>query len=124
MSYNIEKISVIPRTLNEIKNSTKMFERLVKEIPEKAAEFPPILELFKVLDNYQIEFPSNTRTLVMNLDPEWQNYIKKLLEADEMLGNTKEEFIAALLGQAEKFKNAIKTLLEEFFYKVPTTSNM
>ncbi|XP_055836500.1 dynein axonemal heavy chain 2 isoform X2 [Episyrphus balteatus] len=124
MNYNIEKVSIIPRTLKEIKESTKFYEQLVKEIEPKSNEFPAILELFKVLANYQIKFPSNSLELVQNLDQEWQNYIKKLLEADEMLGNTKEEFKASLLAQSEKFKVAIKTLMEEFLLKVPTSSQI
>lgn len=124
MQYNSEKVSIIPRTLKEIKELTAYYEQLVKEIEVKSNEFPGILALFKVLDKYQIQFPSNTSELVQNLDLEWQNYIKKLLEADEMLGNTKEEFKASLLNQSEKFKVAIKVLMEEFLVKAPTSSHM
>lgn len=112
----------MPRTLAQIKEATKFYERLVNEINIKQNEFPGIIALFKVLNNYQIEVPQSTHELLINLDSAWQSYLKTLTEASDMLEINKEEFKNNLLQQSEKFRNVIKSLLAEFLLKVPTTS--
>lgn len=115
-------MAVVPRTLREAREATLLFNRLLEEVPVKQAEFPAILDLFKVLDKYQIEISHNIRLLIMNLQPTWENYLKKLAEAGDMLDNTKEEFKESLLLQAEKFRNVIKEFLADFMIKLPTSA--
>uniref|UniRef100_A0A1I8MW68 Dynein axonemal heavy chain 2 n=1 Tax=Musca domestica TaxID=7370 RepID=A0A1I8MW68_MUSDO len=119
---NEKRISVVPRTLKEAREATELFNRLRTEAPLKQDEFPEILELFKVLDKYQIDIVENTRLLVVNLQPTWETYLKKLGEAGEMLDNTKEEFKANLLQQADKFRAIMKEFLADFMLKLPTSS--
>ncbi|KAM7351793.1 dynein heavy chain 2, axonemal kl-2 isoform 2-T2 [Cochliomyia hominivorax] len=119
---NEKRMAVVPRTLREAREATLLFNRLNEEVPVKQAEFPSILDLFKVLDKYQIEISNNNRLLVLNLQPTWENYIKKLGDAGDMLDNTKEEFKQNLLSQAEKFRNVMKEFLADFMIKLPTSA--
>lgn len=121
---NEKRIGVVPRTLKEAREATELFTRLRTEVPLKQEEFPEILELFKVLDKYQIEIADKTRILVSNLQPVWETYLKNLGEAGEMLDNTKEEFKQNLLLQAEKFRGIMKEFLADFMLKLPTSSQM
>lgn len=57
-----------------------------------------------------------------NLDDQWQWYLDKLKEAEEMLDNTKDSFKLNLLGESEELKDAAKTLLDTFS-TLPTTSH-
>ncbi|XP_023298158.2 dynein axonemal heavy chain 2 [Lucilia cuprina] len=119
---NEKRIAVVPRTLKEAREATILFNRLTQEVPVKQAEFPDIFDLFKVLDKYQIEISDSIKVLVLNLSSTWENYLKKLGEAGDMLDNTKEDFKQNLLTQAEKFRNIIKEFLADFMVKLPTSA--
>ncbi|XP_030382586.1 dynein heavy chain 2, axonemal, partial [Scaptodrosophila lebanonensis] len=122
--HNERKIMMVPRTLKESLIAKEFFERKIIEAPIKHATFPPMLELFAVLDKYQVEISDETTEQVAGLEAAWQHYLKKLAEADEMLENNREEFKKTLLQQAEKFKMILKEFLFDFYLKLPTASNI
>lgn len=122
MKRNEKRMAIVPRTLKEAREATQLFMRLVKEAPEMQNEFPATLDLFKVLDKYQIDIADSTKLLVVNLQQAWESYLMKLADAEEMLGNTKEEMKRNLLEQAEKFRNVMKEFLADFLVKLPTSS--
>ena len=122
MKRNERRVAVVPRTLKEAREATQLFDRLISEVPAKQNEFPAIYDLFKVLDKYQIEISDSVKILIQNLQQTWENYLKKLADAGEMLDNTKEDFKQGLLLQAEKFRNVIKEFLADFMIKLPTSS--
>lgn len=124
MEANIKAVSVVPRTIAEMKNSTKLYQRLVDEVEGKQSTFPGIYDLFRVLDKYKIPVPEDTRSRIVGLEQAWAGYLRKLLDVDEMLGNAKEEYKQNLLLQAEKFKHIIKSFLDGFLVNMPTTSSM
>lgn len=115
-------MAIVPRTLKEAREATQLFNRLSQEAPNKQEEFSIIFDLFKILEKYQIEISDSTKLLILNLPKTWENYLKKLAEAGDMLDNTKEEFKQNLLLQAEKFRNVIKEFLADFMIKLPTSS--
>lgn len=119
---NEKRIAVVPRTLKEAREATLLFNRLSEEVGVKQEEFPDIYELFRVLDKYQIDVSSSIKTLIDNLETTWENYLRKLSEAHNMLDNTKEDFKQNLLTQAEKFRNTMKEFLADFMAKLPTSS--
>lgn len=51
----------------------------------------------------------------------WNNYLKNLKDAYEMLDNSKDRFKLNLLSDAERLKDAAKSLLDSFT-TLPTTS--
>ena len=112
----------IPRNLEAMKKAMRLYEQLVAEAPIKQEEFPAIFALFKILEKYDVPIPKNVREMLFSLENGWQTYLKRLMEAEEMLGNIKEEFKQTLLKQADRFKHIIKNLYDEFALKVPTTS--
>ncbi|XP_055375876.1 dynein axonemal heavy chain 2 [Condylostylus longicornis] len=122
MESNARAVLTIPRTLSAIKTSIQLYNKLINEISIKQSEFSPIYDLFKVLDKYEIPVEKSVRVMVNTLEVEWQNYIKKLAEADEMLGNSKDEFKGELLKQVDKFKNIINEMTMDFIEKAPITS--
>lgn len=122
MRRNEQRICIIPRNLKEAKEASNLLNRLMEEVPVQQGEFPSILELFGVLDKYQVEVAHSVRNLLNNLKPAWENYLKKLGDADEMLFNTKEEFKNNLQQQAEKFRNVMNHFYSDFMIKLPTSS--
>lgn len=124
MRKNERKVMMVPRTLKESLSAKELFERLIHEVPLKQSTFPPMLDLFAVLDKYQVDIPEEIRQKVLGLETAWQHYLKKLGEADEILDNNREEFKKILIQQAEKFKIILKEFLEDFFMKLPTAASM
>ncbi|XP_041451656.1 dynein heavy chain 2, axonemal-like [Drosophila obscura] len=124
MRRNERKLILVPRTLKESLASKEFFEQLIEDVPIRQATFPPMLELFGVLDKYQVDILDEIRQKVLGLNNAWQHYLKKLAEADEMLDNNREEFKKILLQQAEKFKIILKEFLDDFYLKLPTSANI
>ncbi|EDV98693.1 GH22471 [Drosophila grimshawi] len=124
MRCNSKKIMITPRTLQESLAAKAYFERLMEEAPLKQASFPKVLDLFALLDKYQVDIPDEIRQQVESLQVAWMDYLRKLGEADEMLDNNRDEFKKILLHQAEKFKIILKEFLEDFYLKLPTAANM
>ncbi|KAL9923028.1 dynein heavy chain 2, axonemal kl-2 [Glossina fuscipes fuscipes] len=122
MRRNEQRICIMPRNLKEAKEASSLLNRLMEEVPIQQGEFPSILELFEVLDKYQVEVAHPARNLLNNLTPAWENYLKKLGDADEMLFSTKEEFKKNLQKQAEKFRNVMNHFYSDFMLKLPTSS--
>lgn len=124
MDVNIKAVSKVPRTIAEMKNSTRLYQRLVDEVEGKQNNFPGMYDFFRVLDKYKIPIPDDSRSKILGLEHAWSSYLRKLLDVDEMLGNAKEEYKQNLLLQAEKFKHIIKSFLEGFLVNMPTSSSM
>ncbi|XP_026846886.1 dynein heavy chain 2, axonemal [Drosophila persimilis] len=124
MRRNERKLTMVPRTLKESLAAKEFFEKLIEDVPIRQATFPPMLELFAVLDKYQVDILDEIRQNVLGLNNAWQHYLKKLAEADEMLDNNREEFKKILLQQAEKFKIILKEFLDDFYLKLPTAANI
>lgn len=124
MEVNITAVSKVPRTIAEMKNSTRLYQRLVDEVEGKQNDFPGMYDLFRVLDKYKIPVPDDARSKILGLEQAWSGYLRKLLDVDEMLGNAKEEYKQNLILQAEKFKHIIKSFLDGFLVNMPTSSTM
>lgn len=122
MDANLKAVSKVPRTIAEMKNSTKLYQRLVDEVEGKQNSFPGMYDLYRVLDKYKIPVPEDSRDKIVGLEHAWASYLRKLLDVDEMLGNAKEEYKQSLIQQAEKFKHIIKSFLDGFLVNMPTTS--
>lgn len=124
MKKNEERVKIPPRNLKEAREATLLQARLASEIPTIEAKFPLIDQLVKVQSKYQIEVSTNMRSMITNLRPTWESYLRKLNEAEEMLFISKEEFKTNLMKQADRFKIIVKGFLDDFFVKLPTSSEM
>lgn len=122
MEVNLKAVSKVPRTIAEMKNSIRLYQKLVDEVEGKQNTFPGTYDLFRVVDKYKIPVPDDARSKIIGLEHAWSSYLRKLLDVDEMLGNAKEEYKQNLLLQAEKFRLIIKSFLEGFLLNMPTTS--
>lgn len=124
MTKNVLRILKVPRTIEEIIRANELYARLVAEVPIRQNEFPGLYNLFKVLDKYQIEIAPEIRKMVFDLDTEWENYLKKLMEAEELLDYTREDFKKNLTGQGDKFRTLIKEFFQDFVLKLPSSASM
>ncbi|XP_037958785.1 dynein-1-beta heavy chain, flagellar inner arm I1 complex [Teleopsis dalmanni] len=120
MQYNGELISVVPRNLKEAQDAVLLFKKLIMEVSEKQNEFPQLLELLNVLNKYHIEVPRETINKFAQLDPNWQDYLNKLIEAEDILEvSDVDDLKQNLVDELQKFRTVIKKLLTEFLTKIP-----
>ena len=61
--------------------------------------------------------------MLQTLKAQWEWYLKKIKEGEEMLDNTKDQFKLTLLNEADALKKDSKKLLDDFDGKAPFTSN-
>lgn len=64
---------------------------------------------------------STQRQMNENLVANWQAYLEKLKEAEDMLDNSKDTFKLALLAEAEEIKEAAVKLAEKLL-TMPTST--
>ncbi|XP_030384656.1 dynein heavy chain 2, axonemal [Scaptodrosophila lebanonensis] len=120
MRQNERKIMTVPRTLKETLAAKLLFERLVEEVPKKQSTFAPMLELFVLLDKYKVKLSDETRDQVSALETAWLDYLKIMIEADEMLDNEGEDFNVRILQHSEKCKIIFKEFQDDIYMKMPT----
>nr|CAD7395754.1 unnamed protein product [Timema poppensis] len=123
----------VPTTLRELQEHIPLHEALVEEVPEKEKIFPNIEDRFVVLDKFEVEISVEMQNRYVGLKEEWQQYLKVLEEAAEMLQKSKvsmnkdvtlkEKFRTGLLESAEALKKEAKFALEDFFANGPFSSN-
>nr|CAD7568025.1 unnamed protein product [Timema californicum] len=120
---NSERVMKVPTTLRELQEHIPLHEALVEEVPEKEKIFPNIEDRFVVLDKFEVEISVEMQNRYVGLKEEWQQYLKVLEEAAEMLQKSKEKFRTGLLESAEALKKEAKFVLEDFFANGPFSSN-
>nr|CAD7455963.1 unnamed protein product [Timema tahoe] len=112
---NSERVMKVPTTLRELQEHIPLHEALVEEVPQKEKIFPNIEDRFVVLDKFEVEISVEMQNKHVGLEEEWQQYLKFLEEAAEMLQKSKEKFRTGLLESAEALKKEAKSVLEDFF---------
>nr|CAD7438227.1 unnamed protein product [Timema bartmani] len=86
---NSERVMKVPTTLRELQEHIPLHEALVEEVPEKEKIFPNIEDRFVVLDKFEVEISVEMQNKHVGLEEEWQQYLKFLEEAAEMLQKSK-----------------------------------
>lgn len=124
MKTNTEKVSTVPRSIAEMKEATKFHDYLMTEASKKYTEFKDLYQLFKVIKECEETVSQQIQDMVANLEDQWQDYLKKLHDAEDLIDNTKDDFRFDLLSKADKLKMNAKSLLDEFYETVPTSSQM
>ncbi|XP_058531818.1 dynein axonemal heavy chain 2 isoform X3 [Ochotona princeps] len=121
---NAEKISRPPQTLEELGVSLQLMDTLQHDLPNLEAQIPPIHEQFAILEKYEVPVPDSVLEMLDSLNGEWVSFQQTLLDSEQMLKKNKEKFKTGLIHSADDFKKKAHTLLEDFEFKGPFTSNV
>lgn len=114
-----EKILVEPTDIVSMQNMIAYHDQLKDEIPLRQAEFPNIRDLFNVINKYEIPISIGIRQMEANMMDQWQWYLDKLIEAEDIIDVSKDQFKMTLLEEAKELKKEAKKLLDAFGEKAP-----
>uniref|UniRef100_A0A2K5CLM4 Dynein axonemal heavy chain 2 n=1 Tax=Aotus nancymaae TaxID=37293 RepID=A0A2K5CLM4_AOTNA len=124
LKENAEKISRPPQTLEELGVSLQLMDTLQHDLPNLETQIPPIHEQFAILEKYEVPVQDSVLEMLDSLNGEWVVFQQTLLDSEQMLRKHKEKFKTDLIHSADDFKKKAHTLLEDFGFKGPFTSNM
>ncbi|XP_062072422.1 dynein axonemal heavy chain 2 isoform X1 [Lepus europaeus] len=124
LKENAEKISRPPQTLEELGVSLQLMDTLQHDLPNLESQIPPIHEQFAILEKYEVPVPDSVLEMLDSLNGEWVAFQQTLLDSEQMLKKNKEKFKTGLIHSADDFKKKAHTLLEDFEFKGPFTSNV
>ncbi|XP_035155786.1 dynein axonemal heavy chain 2 isoform X7 [Callithrix jacchus] len=124
LKENAEKISRPPQTLEELGVSLQLMDTLQHNLPSLETQIPPIYEQFAILEKYEVLVQDSVLEMLDSLSGEWVVFQQTLLDSEQMLRKHKEKFKTGLIHSADDFKKKAHTLLEDFEFKGPFTSNV
>ncbi|XP_029784654.1 dynein heavy chain 2, axonemal [Suricata suricatta] len=121
---NGDKISRPPQTLEELGVSLQLMETLQHDLLGLEAQIPPIHEQFTILEKYEVSVEDSVLEMLNSLNGEWATFQQTLLDSEQMLRKHKEKFKTSLIHSADDFKKKAHSLLEDFEFRGPFTSNV
>nr|XP_055113102.1 dynein axonemal heavy chain 2 isoform X1 [Symphalangus syndactylus] len=124
LKENAEKISRPPQTLEELGVSLQLMDALQHDLANVETQIPPVHEQFAILEKYEVPVEDSIREMLDSLNGEWVVFQQTLLDSEQMLKKHKEKFKTGLIHSADEFKKKAHTLLEDFEFKGPFTSNV
>lgn len=89
---NGEKLSIAPKSVEELQKCCAIFERLRSEINIGKCNLNSIRNQFEVLHKYGVSIDEELNEMKENIATQWEDYLKKLNDADEVLNNAKDSF--------------------------------
>lgn len=89
---NSEQILKPPKTVEELQISCTAYEQLTNEIDRYKCTLNELNDQFDVLYKYGISIDNTINELRLTIQPRWEEYLRKLNDADEMLNNAKDSF--------------------------------
>lgn len=89
---NGKNVSVAPKSVDELQKCCAVYERLRSEIDDSKCKMNSLDEQFEVLLKYGVPIDGELRTMKDGMRTQWQDYLKKLNDADEVLNNAKDSF--------------------------------
>lgn len=89
---NGEKLSIAPKSVEELQKCCAIFERLRGEIDIAKCNLNSIRNQFEVLNKYGVSIDEELSDMGANIRTQFEDYLKKLNDADEVLNNAKDSF--------------------------------
>lgn len=91
MNVNSEQILKPPKTVEELQRSCKAYEQLMSEIDRYKCTLSELNDQCSVPYNYGVSIDNNNsiNELRLTMQSRWEEYLRKLNDADEMLNNAK-----------------------------------
>ncbi|XP_036369342.1 dynein heavy chain 2, axonemal-like [Octopus sinensis] len=121
---NTELVCKTPQTLDELKESLKLWEVLNGEQAKIEARFQPLMEQFAILNKYEVPIAEESTIMLHELKDQWNTFKQTLETSDFFLKKSKDQFKSSLMNQSEGFKKQVTHLLEEFQQKGPFSSEI
>lgn len=89
---NGEELSIAPKSVEELQKCCTIFEQLRSEIDNSKCNLNNLRNQFEVLLKYGVPIDGELSEMKENMGTQWEDYVKKLHDADEVLNNAKDSF--------------------------------
>lgn len=89
---NGQKLSVEPKSVEELQKCCAIYGRLRGDIDNIKCNLNSLSEQFEVLLKYGVPTDNELNEMKQKMPAQWEDYLKKLYDADEVLKNTKDSF--------------------------------
>lgn len=89
---NGQKLTVAPKSVEELQKCCAIYERLRGEIDHIKYNLFGLRDQFDVLLKYGVPIDGELNDMKENMASQWDDYLKKLEDADEVLNNAKDSF--------------------------------
>lgn len=89
---NGQKLSVAPKSVEELQKCCAIYEQLRNEIDDIKYKLNSLHDQFDVLLKYGVPIDGELNEMKQNMRTQWEDYLKKLNDADEVLNNAKDSF--------------------------------
>lgn len=89
---NGQMVSVTPKSVEELQKCCAIYEQLRNEIDDNICNLNSLNDQFDVLLKYGVPIDDEFDEMKQNMFVQWEMYLKKLNDADEVLNNAKDSF--------------------------------
>lgn len=89
---NGQKLLIAPKSVEELQKCCAIYEQLRSEIDDSKCNLNSLRDQFDVLLKYGVPIDDDLDDMKQNMLTQWEDYLKKLNDADEMLNNAKDSF--------------------------------
>lgn len=91
-----KSVAIVPDSIERLHKCSKAYECLRSEMDRCKCTMNELNEQFHVLNKYGITFNVDYNELKVNIRRQWDEYLKRLTDVDEMLNNAKDSFKMSL----------------------------
>lgn len=89
---NGQKLSIAPKTVEELQKCCAIYEQLKNEIDDSKRNLNSLSDQFEVLHKYGVPIDGELNEMKETMLTVWNGYLEKLNDADEELNNAKDSF--------------------------------
>lgn len=89
---NGQKVSVTPKSVEELQKCCAIYEQLRSKIIDIKCNLNSLREQFDILIKYGVPINDDLNEMKQKMFTQWEDYLKKLNDADEVLNNAKDSF--------------------------------
>lgn len=86
------RLSVAPKSVEELQKCCSLYEQLRNEIDDNKCCLNSLGEQFEVIVKYGVPIDGELNVMKECMRTQWEDYLKKLNDADEVLNNAKDSF--------------------------------
>lgn len=87
-----EKVLIVPQSVDELKKCISVHEHLWSEIDDGKSCLNDLRDQFGVLNKYGVPIDGELKEMKARMRQQWDDYFKKLNDAEEILNNAKDSF--------------------------------
>ncbi|XP_047186413.1 dynein axonemal heavy chain 2 isoform X2 [Scophthalmus maximus] len=114
LQTNADRLSQPPQTLDELRDSLKLFGTMQGDLAKTEAQILLIHDQFTILDKYEVPVEEAVQEMREVIDGDWVWFQQVLIDSEDMLQKQREKFKNSLLVQSEDLNKKIHSTVQNF----------